>query len=405
MILERDIQGVIEQQRQRLNSLSSGLPREIDINTQSLSSHALIITGIRRCGKSTLLLQLMQQNPENITLYLNFESPLLYGFSLPDFVRLDRIIGNTKAQTLLFDEIQMVDKWELYVRQKLDEGFKVIITGSNASLLSRELGSKLTGRHVSQELFPFSFSEFLKFKSLIPSSKSISQYILEGGFPEFLKSGDKLQLSTLFDDILIRDIVARYGIKDIKSLQRLASWLGSNVGNRVTASRLKQPLSIGATSTVLTWFSHLELSYLFSFLPVYSFSIKAQIINPRKVYSIDLGMVDSISLKSTNDHGRKLENLIFLHLRQSNKELYYFDNKRSECDFVVMKSGKPKQLIQVCYELSSDNLDREIKGLTEAMRFFNLKKGILVTLKDSDRIKKDGNTIDILPAHELLMKS
>jgi uncharacterized protein len=405
MILESDIQGVIDQQRQRLNVLSSGLPREININSRSLSSHALIISGIRRCGKSTLMLQLMQQNPDKSTLYLNFESPLLYGFSLPDFARLDRIIGKTEAQTLLFDEIQMVEKWELYVRQKLDEGFKVIVTGSNASLLSRELGSKLTGRHISQELFPFSFNEFLKFKSLTPTYESICQYMVDGGFPEFLKSGDKLQLSTLFDDILIRDIVARYGIKDIKSLQRLASFLVSNIGNKVTASRLKRPLSIGATSTVLTWFSHLELSYLFSFLPVYSYSVKAQIINPRKVYSVDLGMVDSISLKSTDDHGRKLENLIFLHLRRLNRELYYFDNKSSECDFVVMKNGKPKQLIQVCYELSSDNLDREIKGLTESMRFFNLKKSMIVTLKNSDKIKKDGNTIDVLPAHELLTKS
>jgi uncharacterized protein len=300
----------------------------------------------------------------------------------------------------------MVDKWELYVRQKLDEGFKVIVTGSNASLLSRELGSKLTGRHISQELFPFSFSEFLRFKSLTPSFESVGQYMQSGGFPEFLKSGDKLQLSTLFDDILIRDIVARYGIKDITSLQRLASYLVSNIGNRVTATRLKQPLSIGATSTVLTWFSHLELSYLFSFLPVFSHSVKAQIINPRKVYSIDLGMVDSISLKSTDDNGRKLENLIFLHLRRSNRELFYFDNKNSaECDFVIMKNGKPKQLIQVCYELTPDNLEREIKGLTEAMRFFNLKKGMIVTLRESDKLRKDEYTIEVVPAHELITKT
>lgn len=403
MILESEISGVIDQQRQRLNGLTSGLPREIKINTRNLSSHALIITGIRRCGKSTLLLQFMQQNPEGRTLYLNFESPLLYGFSLPDFARLDRIISNTKATTLLFDEIQLVDKWELYVRQKLDEGYKVIVTGSNASLLSRELGSKLTGRHISQELFPFSFKEFLKFKSFTSSSESIRQYMQSGGFPEFLKSDDKLQLSTLFDDILIRDIVARYGIKDIKSLQKLASYLVSNTGTRVTATKLKQPLSIGATSTILTWFSHLELSYLFSFLPMYSHSVKAQLINPRKIYSIDLGMVDSISLKSTEDHGHRLENLVFLHLRREHKELYYFDNKSSsECDFVVMENGKVKKLIQVSYLLTPDNIDREINGLKEAMLFFNLKRGYIITLTEKDKIKVDGLEIEVMPAHELL---
>lgn len=403
MILESEISGVIDQQRQRLNGLTSGLPREIKINTRNLSSHALIITGIRRCGKSTLLLQFMQQNPEDRTLYLNFESPLLYGFSLPDFARLDRIISNTEVTTLLFDEIQLVDKWELYVRQKLDEGFKVVVTGSNASLLSRELGSKLTGRHISQELFPFSFKEFLKFKSLTSSSESILQYMQSGGFPEFLKSDDKLQLSTLFDDILIRDIVARYGIKDIKSLQKLASYLVSNIGNRVTATKLKQPLSIGATSTILTWFSHLELSYLFSFLPMYSHSVKAQLINPRKIYSIDLGMVDSISLKNTEDYGHRLENLVFLHLRREHKELYYFDNKSSsECDFVVMKNGKAKKLIQVSYLLTTDNIEREINGLKEAMLFFNLKRGYIITLAGKDKIKVDGLEIEVMPAHELL---
>ncbi len=403
MILESEISGVIDQQRQRLNGLTSGLPREIKINTRNLSSHALIITGIRRCGKSTLLLQFMQQNPEDRTLYLNFESPLLYGFSLPDFARLDRIISNTEVTTLLFDEIQLVDKWELYVRQKLDEGFKVVVTGSNASLLSRELGSKLTGRHISQELFPFSFKEFLKFKSLTSSSESILQYMQSGGFPEFLKSDDKLQLSTLFDDILIRDIVARYGIKDIKSLQKLASYLVSNIGNRVTATKLKQPLSIGATSTILTWFSHLELSYLFSFLPMYSHSVKAQLINPRKIYSIDLGMVDSISLKNTEDQGHRLENLVFLHLRREHKELYYFDNKSSsECDFVVMKNGKAKKLIQVSYLLTTDNIEREINGLKEAMLFFNLKRGYIITLAGKDKIKVDGLEIEVMPAHELL---
>ena len=176
----------------------------------------------------------------------------------------------------------------MYVRQKLDEGFKVIITGSNASLLSKELGTRLTGRQITQELFPFSYSEFLKFRVLAPSSESLKTYMQTGGCPEFVKNGDEEQLVALFDDILIRDIVARYGIKDIKSLHRLASFLLSNIGNRITATKLKQPLSLGATSTVLSWFSHLELSYLLCFLPMFSHSTKAQLINPRKVRFFNL---------------------------------------------------------------------------------------------------------------------
>src|SRR5674476_1419848 len=183
-----------------------------------------------------------------------------------------------------------------------------------------------------------------------------------GGFLEYVKTGDEEQLTTLFEDVLVRDIVTRYGIKDIKSLHRLATYLLSNIGNRITATKLKQPLSIGATSTILSWFSHLELSYLLFFLPMFSHSTKAQLINPRKIYAIDLGLVNAISNTMTEDVGRKLENLIFLHLRQKYTELYYFDDK-GECDFVAMKHGSVIELVQVCYELNPDNLKRELNGL------------------------------------------
>src|SRR5664279_4690659 len=316
VILESTISYVIEQQKIRFSLRDTGLTRELIPAVKSLSSHALIISGVRRCGKSTLLMQMMKLMDSEAVLFLNFESPQLYEFALSDFTRLDHIIEQKGASILFFDELQLVEGWEMYVRQKLDEGFKVIITGSNASLLSKELGTKLTGRHISQELFPFSYSEFLAFRGLAPSEESLTTYMHTGGFPEFVKNGDEEQLATLFDDVLIRDIVTRYGIKDIKSLHRLATYLISNIGNRVTATKLKQPLSIGATSTILSWFSHLELSYLVSFLPMFSHSTKAQLINPRKVYAIDLGLVDVISNIMTEDMGRKLENLIYLHLRR-----------------------------------------------------------------------------------------
>ena len=149
MILESVIARVIEQQKSRLMIKDSGLKRELIPATQSLSSHALIISGVRRCGKSTLLMQMMKEMDKDTVLYLNFESPQLYEFTLPDFTRLDNLISQTGIDTLFFDELQLVEGWEMYVRQKLDEGFKVIITGSNASLLSKELGTRLTGRHIT----------------------------------------------------------------------------------------------------------------------------------------------------------------------------------------------------------------------------------------------------------------
>ena len=181
----------------------------------------------------------------------------------------------------------------------------------------------------------------------------------------------------------------------------MASYLVSNIGNRITATKLKQPLSIGATSTVLIWFSHLELSYLVSFLPMFSHSTKARLVNPRKVYAIDLGLVNVVSNSMTEDMGRKLENLVFLHLRRKYFELFYFDEK-GECDFVAMKNGTVSQLVQVCYELTPDNLKRELNGLLQAMRFFNQAKATIVTFDNSDKIIQDGFEISVIPAYKYL---
>jgi uncharacterized protein len=401
MILESVIEHVVEQQKLRLTSRDAGLKRELLPTTKSLSSHALIISGVRRCGKSTLLLQMMNDLGHTNLLYLNFESPQLYEFNLLDFARLDNIIARNGAKILFFDELQWVEGWEMYIRQKLDEGFQVVITGSNASLLSKELGTRLTGRHITKELFPFSYTEFLQFLQLSSGTESLMKYMQTGGFPEFVKNGDDEQLATLFDDILIRDIVTRYGIKDIKSLHRLAQYLISNIGNRISATKLKQALSIGATSTVLSWFSQLELSYLVSFLPMFSHSTKAQLINPRKVYAIDLGLVNIVSSVLTEDAGRKLENLVFLHLRKKYAELYYF-NEKGECDFVAMKSGQVIELVQVCYELTADNLRRELNGLLAAMRFFGQQKATIVTFSNSDNIINEGYIVTVVPAYHYL---
>ena len=402
MILESTIENVVNIQKSKLLTKSSGLLRRIKVSYKSLNSHALIISGVRRCGKSTLLLQIIAElDPSEEILFLNFENPQLFDFKVQDFYKLDTIIERRKAKILFFDELQIVEGWESYVRQKLDEGYKVIITGSNASLLSQELGTKLTGRQITQELFPFSFTEYLEFLALENTSESIASYMNDGGFPEYLKTMDTEQLYALFNDILYRDIVTRNGIKDSKSLYRLALYLFSNIGNRITASKLKQPLSIGATSTVMSWFSFLEMSYLVSFVPMYSTSTKAQLVNPRKVYAIDLGMVKSVSTNLTEDLGRKLENMVFLFLRAKYKEIYYFD-MQGECDFVCLKNNKIAECIQVCYDLSPDNLTRELLGLSKALSNFGLTKGTIVTFNQSDYFENNGMQITVIAANQFL---
>ena len=201
MILQQTIEQVIQEWHDRISTDETGIVREKTIPLDSIASHATVISGIRRCGKSTLLAQLYRQLSEP-ALYINFEHPLLMDFATNDYARLDNVIAKYNAQWLLFDEIQSLPNWEVYVRQKLDNHYKVVITGSNASLLSRELGTHLTGRHIQMELFPFSYTEFLKLKFQTASYESFHEYLFAGGFPEYLKTGDIQQLSTLFQDIL-----------------------------------------------------------------------------------------------------------------------------------------------------------------------------------------------------------
>jgi predicted AAA+ superfamily ATPase len=400
MIAKESINQTIISQKDNLLLKEKGLKREVLPDLPDLSSYALIISGIRRCGKSTLLFQMLNERYPD-ALYLNFEDPRLYEFERKDFLKLDEIIQEKGNKVLLFDEIQIIPEWERYVRQKLDENYKVVITGSNASLLSRELGTKLTGRHITKELFPFSYREFNLFHQAEPSAESLYQYLETGGFPEYVKQKADEILNHIFDDILIRDIAVRFGIRDIKVLQRLALYLISNVGKPVTANRLKSLFEVGSTNTITEYFSHLEDSYLFYFIPKFSYSLRKQMINPRKVYAVDTGLVRANSSSFTDDNGRKLENLVFLHLRRKNKEIYYFSEK-GECDFVTFNRGNIQDVIQVCYMPDPDNLDRELNGIFEAMDFFNVKEGKIISLDQKDHFGKDGRKVSVIPCHEFL---
>jgi predicted AAA+ superfamily ATPase len=401
MITENNLLEVITLQKQKLLTMEMGQLREDLSKLPDLSTHALIISGIRRCGKSTLMTQ-MQRNKYPNALFVNFEDNRLCDFDKHDFNRLNKIIENNHYTELFFDEMQVVPEWERYARQKLDEGYKMMITGSNASLLSKELGTKLTGRHITKELFPFSFTEFCDYKKLLPSTEATTYYLQIGGFPEYVKQNHTEILTNLFDDILMRDVVLRHGVRDVKMLQRLSLFLISNVGNLLSANKLKKIFEFGATSTVTEYLSHLELSYLFFFVPKFSYSIKVQVINPRKVYSIDTGIITENSISFSHDNGAKLENVVFLSLRRNYNEIYYFSENNTECDFIVFNRGKLINCYQVCYELNDDNLDRELKGIFSALNFFNLKEGAIVTYNQTDIFERNGKVVKAIPAHQFL---
>jgi uncharacterized protein len=398
MVKKSTIKEVLAFQKEKIENTKPGLKRELlnelDHNT---ASFALIISGIRRCGKSTLLHQYILEYVNKDYLYLNFDSAKLYTFELDDFQLIDEIITEDRIQFLLFDEIQIIEGWEVYVRQKLDEGFNVIITGSNASLLSKELGTKLTGRHITKELFPFSFNEYCSFKHEKPSAQAFSNYLNEGGFPGFLEVKDVDVHSSLLDDIIHRDIAVRHNIRDTKSLKHLLIFLATNCSKLISATKLKQYIGVKSTATVLEYLGYFEQSYLTYLMPKFSYSHKVQLVNPRKIYFIDNALQDAITPSFSKDLGRKLENTVFWELRRRKKTLYYYNENGKECDFVVCSNHKVEAVIQVCFSLTLDNEKREFNGLLDAMDYFDLKKGTIITLDQQDVIMDKGRRIEVVP--------
>lgn len=367
-----------------------------------MADYALVISGIRRCGKSTLLAQLAsgRYKPEEV-LFLNFDTPLLYGFDFNDFRLVDEVIREREGCTVLFfDEIQVVDGWEVYVRGKLDEGFYVGVTGSNASMLSRELGTKLTGRHVTKELFPFSYAEYCGFMGKAVGADSLYGYLHQGGLPQYLQSDNRDVLADLVNDIVYRDVAVRYNIRDEHSLKSLLAYLMGNVGNLVSATKVKQMLGMKSTSTVSDYFSYLEQTYLIGFVPKFSYSYKAQLLNPKKVYCVDNGIVSVASPSFTRDEGRRLENMVFAELRRRYSEIFYYNENRKECDFIVVRDAVPRLAVQVCYDLTAENRRREVDGLLDALAFFRMNEGVILTYNQRDKFLVEDKTIEVLPAFE-----
>lgn len=390
------------------NKKNMEIPREfLGKISEPIPQFARIITGIRRCGKSTFVCQEIKNRSKN-AFYLNFDEPLLYDFDSSSFSLLDDAIELFREEfgdsnELYFDEIQSVEGWETYVSSKLREGNLVTVTGSNASLLSQELGTRLTGRHLDYELFPFSFTEFCKFLKIETSNEKFTEYLYKGGFPEYLEYNKNEILARLFDDILLRDIVVRYGIKDSRSLKILAVYLASNCGNLVTGSKLSSQLGLKTTATILEYLSFFEQTYLFSFIPKFDYSPKAQSVNPKKVYSIDSGLIKTVSLSASKDLGRLFENAVFAQIRRETKNIWYYAETGFECDFLYGSSVVPEKAIQVCFELTKENMDREVKGLVETMKKFSNLEGKILTLNQNDRISYDGKIIEVISAKDFFI--
>lgn len=401
MVAQQTFATVLNAQQVVFEQKKTGIERELLHSLPNATGFASIITGVRRCGKSTLQLQVKQTLFPNKGLFLNFEDPRLSGIEARDFERLYNEIRSRKTNVLFFDEIQIVKGWEIFVNQLLREDFLVYITGSNASLLSKELGTHLTGRHFSTELFPFSYKEFLQFQKIEKGEKSFQLYAQKGGMPDYLRTNINKYLNDLLDDILIRDIAIRHNIRDVNSLRQLTVYLLSNIGNLATANSLKGMFGIKSSTTILDYFSYLKDAYIIEFVPLYDYSIKKQLRNPQKIYAIDLGIYHQNKIAFSPNDGHILENLVYLHLRRTGNEIYYFQGK-GECDFVTTQKGMPNELYQVCTELNSINIERETNGLFEAMEYFKKNKAYIITQNQTDVFKKEDLTIEVIPAWQLM---
>jgi len=385
-----DIEGIkriITDQRYEIDHLYKNrrlIERDLpeDKLIQSLKHpNILAVLGVRRCGKSVCSHMLLKGKEYG---YINFDDERLYGIDAGDLnlvLQAFYELYSTELEYFMFDEIQNVSGWELFAN-RLRRTKKVVLTGSNAKLLSGELATHLTGRYSDVTLFPFSFYEFLEFKEIEPdihSTRSIAriknalkEYMDVGGFPEVYLFGKEVT-ARIYEDIIYKDIIYRHDIRNKRSFSQIAKYLVSNFSGEFSYRKLCGATSIRNVHTVKDYVGYLESSYIVLVVERFSFKLKEQIKAPRKVYCIDTGMINNIAFRSSHDIGKLMENLVAveLHRRKSyyrgDDVFYWKDHQQREVDFVLIRGRKVSELIQVSYTSGKEGIkDREFKGILRA---------------------------------------
>lgn len=383
-----------------------------------------VVLGPRRAGKSVFSLVLLKDRP---FMYFNFDDEVLSsagGIATDELMKeLHAAYGQVK--TILFDEIQNLPNWELFVNRLHREGYNLVLTGSNAHLLSKELATHLTGRRMPIEILPFDFSEFLRAKkfqldaeySALPQQRGellnlMENYLLNGGFPEVVVSNldPKDYLEVLFDALLFKDVVKRHKVKFSTQIGNLGAHLINNFANLYTVRKLLEILNLKSASTTEKYIKYLEEAYLVFSLLRYSPKSVQRIKSPRKVYAVDNGFISAKAIQHSPDKGKLMENLVFTELVKRgvkpNRDLFYYKTRNNrEVDFVLKKGTEVIELVQVCYEaVSSDVEQREIKALLEASDELKVKKMTVLTWDEKREIKKDGGVVQLKPLWEWLLE-
>jgi len=412
---------LIEQQDEADQICKNSFSRDKSTEFKKLLKSKLIkiILGVRRSGKSTLCLLSIDKDSYA---YVNFDDERLISININQLNQLYETLLQVKPNTkyFIFDEIQNIPHWELFVNRLHRKGLNIIVTGSNGKLLAKELASHLTGRHLSLELYPFSFREFLKMKKInligpqTTEKKAVvnnhfQSYFDLGGFPEVLKGEPQGRyLRELFDKIIMRDIVERFQVRNVRILKELAMYLIQNSTGFASLEILKKTFSFKSVNSLRTYLGYLHDVFLIYELSGYSHKIKERSTMPKKYYADDLGLMRALNTKPTPDLGAKLETLVFLELKRREHEFYYFKGSNFDVDFCIIENTKVKKLIQVCYSLESEKVkNREFKSIVKAQselsKFHPKIELIIITWNENASFNFEGHDIKILPISTWLL--
>ena len=426
MIEKRDLELVLTEQMQELRVKAKAVrcPRREESQVNLGSTMAQVVIGVRRSGKSTLCFNVLHKAGVKYA-YANFDDERLEGLKSNELNNVLEVLYkiNGEFTHLFLDEIQNVAGWHLFVNRMLRQGMKVIITGSNAKLLSSELATHLTGRHNTIELYPFSFSEYCTYMNVDTSTlttkaeafrrAAFDEYLRQGGFPELLtERNSRRYVSSLVDDILHRDIQQRYKVRHFAAFERMAHHLMNVAPTILAPSDLTKLFGFGTSQTTNNYIKYLKQAYLLVNLSKYSPKSKLRVTD-EKVYAIDPAIMDKRPDAFVGDNlGWRLEIIVYMELRRRTKEeecdIYYYKKhpRAKEVDFVVCKGNKVLQMYQVAYDLSNEKTRRrEIESLVQASQATQCQELYLITDNERATIQHEGCTIHIIPAHEWLLRS
>lgn len=413
MIPKATLAKIVLKQRKSLEERNSGQLRQILSSMPYLTDRALLIGGVRGSGRSTLLLQMLE-NDYPQAWYTDFSDARLAGFDAGDFVKLSALITESGKGILLFDKLDQAQGWVPFVAAKLAEGIKVVATVSLDTLLAVQRGQQAiaagewltddplqVSQYILRRVGLFSYPEFLEATHKRGGEEAVQEYLTRGAFPECCKPGRTASLLSLYDLIVNRDVLIAKGVRDRVTLARIALYLLTATGTGITANAIRNQLKVKAVSTVTEHMEHLERAGLVSFVPILGTTPGRQAVNPRRVYAVDTAMAAALSLEELSREAL-FATLIYNHLARKYDSICY-TSEQGGCDFVATGEGILPLCVQACWDAEDpDLLQNKIEGLTAAMVQTGIQRGVIVTLGHTERISLAEGEIEIVEADAFL---